>query len=92
MGPDRPTPWHRTRFRAKPTMTNSADKQNLFNRVWDLHAVRTLTSGQTQLLIGLHLIHEVTSPQAFSLLRDRGLKVLPLICRPGRFRMASPSR
>lgn len=57
-------------------MTNSAGKQNLFNRVWDLHAVRTLTSGQTQLLIGLHLIHEVTSPQAFSLLRDRGLKVL----------------
>lgn len=48
---------------------------NLFNRVWDLHTVRTLPSGQTQLLIGLHLIHEVTSPQAFQMLRDRGLKV-----------------
>ena len=50
--------------------------QNLFNRVWDLHTVRTLPSGQTQLFIGLHLIHEVTSPQAFQMLRDRGLKVL----------------
>ncbi len=49
--------------------------QNLFNRVWDLHTVRTLPSGQTQLFIGLHLIHEVTSPQAFQMLRDRGLKV-----------------
>ena len=52
------------------------DRRNLFNRVWDAHTVRTLASGQTQLLIGLHLIHEVTSPQAFSILRDRGLKVL----------------
>jgi 3-isopropylmalate/(R)-2-methylmalate dehydratase large subunit len=48
---------------------------NLFNRVWDLHTVRKLPSGQTQLFIGLHLIHEVTSPQAFQMLRDRGLKV-----------------
>lgn len=52
------------------------DRRNLFNKVWDLHTVRTLASGQTQLLIGLHLIHEVTSPQAFSMLRDRQLKVL----------------
>jgi 3-isopropylmalate/(R)-2-methylmalate dehydratase large subunit len=35
-----------------------------------------LPSGQTQLFIGLHLIHEVTSPQAFAMLRERGLKVL----------------
>lgn len=48
----------------------------LFDKVWDLHTVRVLPSGQTQLLIGLHLIHEVTSPQAFSMLRERGLKVL----------------
>lgn len=51
-------------------------RTNLFNRVWDLHTVRTLPSGQTQLFIGQHLIHEVTSPQAFQMLRDRGLKVL----------------
>ncbi len=39
--------------------------QNLFNKVWDLHSVGTLPSGQTQLFIGQHLIHVVTSPQAF---------------------------
>ncbi len=52
------------------------DTRNLFNKVWDLHAVRELPSGQTQLFIGRHLIHEVTSPQAFQMLRDRGLKAL----------------
>lgn len=52
-----------------------SDQRNLFNKVWDLHTVRTLPGGQTQLFIGLHLIHEVTSPQAFEILRDRGLKV-----------------
>ncbi|MDB9314124.1 3-isopropylmalate dehydratase large subunit [Spirulina sp. CS-785/01] len=51
-------------------------KGTLFDKVWDLHAVGTLPSGQTQLFIGLHLIHEVTSPQAFAMLRERGLKVL----------------
>ena len=34
-----------------------------------------LPGGSTQLFVGLHLIHEVTSPQAFSGLRDKGLKV-----------------
>ena len=53
-----------------------SDKRNLFNKVWDNHTVGSLPSGQTQLFIGLHLIHEVTSPQAFEMLRDRGLKVL----------------
>ncbi|MEX2285750.1 MAG: 3-isopropylmalate dehydratase large subunit [Planctomycetaceae bacterium] len=53
-----------------------SDHRNLFNKVWDLHTVRELPSGQTQLFIGRHLIHEVTSPQAFEMLRDRGLKVL----------------
>ncbi|MEO1433027.1 MAG: 3-isopropylmalate dehydratase large subunit [Cyanobacteria bacterium J06633_8] len=51
-------------------------KGTLFDKVWDLHTVGTLASGQTQLFIGLHLIHEVTSPQAFAMLRERGLKVL----------------
>jgi 3-isopropylmalate/(R)-2-methylmalate dehydratase large subunit len=48
----------------------------LFDKVWDLHTVGTLPSGQTQLFIGLHLIHEVTSPQAFAMLRERNLSVL----------------
>src|SRR3954464_1748692 len=50
--------------------------KSLFEKVWDAHAVRTLANGQTQLIIGTHLIHEVTSPQAFGMLRDLGLKVL----------------
>src|SRR5919108_3686247 len=47
----------------------------LLQKVWDLHTVRTLPTGQTQLFIGLHLIHEVTTPQAFDALRARGWKV-----------------
>ncbi|MDC7227684.1 MAG: 3-isopropylmalate dehydratase large subunit [Spirochaetales bacterium] len=49
--------------------------RNLFNKVWDLHRVKTLDSGLDQLFIGLHLIHEVTSPQAFSMIKERRLKV-----------------
>ena len=50
-------------------------KGTLYNKVWDAHAVAQLPTGQTQLFIGLHLIHEVTSPQAFDMLRERGDKV-----------------
>jgi len=49
--------------------------RTLFDKVWDLHAVRDLPGGATQLYVGLHLIHEVTSPQAFAELRARGLPV-----------------
>ena len=44
----------------------------LLQKVWDLHDVRRLPTGQTQLFVGLHLVHEVTSPQAFDMLRLRG--------------------
>ena len=47
----------------------------LFQKVWDAHTVRTLPSGQTQLFVGLHLVHEVTSPQAFDMLRQHGWTV-----------------
>jgi 3-isopropylmalate/(R)-2-methylmalate dehydratase large subunit len=50
--------------------------QTLLDRVWDAHTVRRFPSGDTQLFIGLHLLHEVTSPQAFQMLRERGLKLL----------------
>jgi 3-isopropylmalate/(R)-2-methylmalate dehydratase large subunit len=50
--------------------------ENLLNKVWDLHRVATLPSGQDQVFVGLHLIHEVTSPQAFQMLKDRGLQVM----------------
>ncbi len=47
----------------------------LFDKVWNLHKVRDLSSGQSQLFIGVHLVHEVTSPQAFQMLREKKLKV-----------------
>src|SRR5436190_5409683 len=47
----------------------------LFQKVWDAHAVRTLPSGQTQLFVGLHLVHEVTTPQAFDMIRQQGWRV-----------------
>jgi 3-isopropylmalate/(R)-2-methylmalate dehydratase large subunit len=49
--------------------------KNLLDKVWDAHTVRELPTGQSQLFIGLHLIHEVTSPQAFASLREMGLGV-----------------
>ncbi len=53
----------------------STAKRNLLEKVWDAHTVRELPSGQSQLFIGTHLIHEVTSPQAFAMLRERNLPV-----------------
>ena len=49
--------------------------KTLLQKVWDLHTVRMLPTGQTQLFIGLHLIHEVTTPQAFDAMRERGWRV-----------------
>lgn len=49
--------------------------KNLFQKVWEAHSVGTLADGRTQLFIGTHLIHEVTSPQAFGMLRELSLKV-----------------
>ncbi|HKH72716.1 MAG TPA: aconitase family protein, partial [Vicinamibacterales bacterium] len=49
--------------------------KTLLQKVWDLHTVRQLPTGQTQLFIGLHLVHEVTTPQAFDELRARGWTV-----------------
>jgi len=49
--------------------------ETLFKKVWDTHTVRRLPNGQTQLFIGLHLIHEVTTPQAFDMLNARGWTV-----------------
>jgi 3-isopropylmalate/(R)-2-methylmalate dehydratase large subunit len=47
----------------------------LFHKVWKRHEVRRLPSGQTQLFVGLHLVHEVTTPQAFDMLRQHGWRV-----------------
>ena len=50
-------------------------QHTLFDKVWDLHKVKDLPGGSSQIFIGLHLIHEVTSPQAFGNLRDKNLQV-----------------
>ncbi len=50
--------------------------KTLFEKVWDRHVVVAETDDSPAILyIDLHLVHEVTSPQAFSLLRDHGLQV-----------------
>ena len=50
-------------------------KQTLFEKIWDRHVVTTLADGSTLLYIDRHLVHEVTSPQAFEGLRLSGRKV-----------------
>ena len=50
-------------------------KKTLFDKIWDAHVVSTIQGGPTQLYIDRHYCHEVTSPQAFNGLRERGLKV-----------------
>lgn len=50
-------------------------KHTLYNKVWNKHKVCTLPTGQDQLFIGLHLIHEVTTPQAFAGMLERGASI-----------------
>ena len=50
--------------------------KTLYQKVWDAHKVGILPDGRTQLFIATHFMHEVTSPQAFGMLRDLGLKVI----------------
>ncbi|WP_299234912.1 3-isopropylmalate dehydratase large subunit [Natronomonas sp.] len=47
----------------------------LYDKVWEKHKVTELPNGQDQLFVGLHLVHEVTSPQAFGMLEERDLDV-----------------
>ncbi len=49
--------------------------RTIIEKVWDLHVVHEQPGAPALLYIDLHLVHEVTSPQAFSGLRERGLKV-----------------
>jgi len=50
-------------------------QRTIIEKVWDNHVVAERAETPTLLYIDLHLVHEVTSPQAFSGLRERGLKV-----------------
>src|SRR5512138_1395366 len=57
-------------------MATNENPRTLFEKVWDAHVVKAETPDTPAILyIDLHLMHEVTSPQAFSMLRERGLKV-----------------
>ena len=49
--------------------------KTLFDKIWDAHVVNNIPGGPSQLYIDRHYCHEVTSPQAFDGLRQRGLKV-----------------
>ena len=49
--------------------------KTLFDKIWDAHVVQDIPDGPTQLYIDRLYAHEVTSPQAFATLRDKGLKV-----------------
>ena len=50
-------------------------QRTLFEKIWDAHVVTQESGAPALLYVDLHLIHEVTSPQAFTGLRQRGLKV-----------------
>ncbi len=52
-----------------------SDPKTLFNKIWDSHIVAQPPDSPAVLYIDLHLVHEVTSPQAFEGLRKRGLTV-----------------
>lgn len=56
------------------------EQKTLFDKIWDSHVVRSIESGPDVLYIDQHYIHEVTSPQAFSGLKKRGITVF----RPGK--------
>tara|TARA_R100001369_G_scaffold87479_1_gene123047 strand:- start:6548 stop:7930 length:1383 start_codon:yes stop_codon:yes gene_type:complete len=51
-------------------------KKTLFDKIWDAHVVESIPAGPDILYIDKHLIHEVTSPQAFNELKERGISIL----------------
>lgn len=53
----------------------SNNPRTLYRKIWDSHVVHQAEGFPTLLYIDRHLIHEVTSPQAFQGMRDRGLKL-----------------
>jgi 3-isopropylmalate/(R)-2-methylmalate dehydratase large subunit len=56
-------------------MTTQTNPKTLFEKIWDSHVVVQQPDSPAVLYIDLHLVHEVTSPQAFSGLRERGVRV-----------------
>jgi len=56
-------------------MATPNSPRTIIEKVWNNHVVAEREGAPTLLYVDLHLVHEVTSPQAFSGLRERGLKV-----------------
>jgi len=57
-------------------MNDAARTRTTFDKIWDAHLVRPAHDGRPAVIyVDLHLIHEVTSPQAFTMLLERGLTV-----------------
>ncbi|MEM7347470.1 MAG: aconitase family protein, partial [Chloroflexota bacterium] len=56
-------------------MTTNGQPKTLFEKIWDNHTVVSEPGNPAVIYIDLHLVHEVTSPQAFTGLREKGLKV-----------------
>lgn len=57
-------------------MNDQSTPQSLYDKLWDAHLVAPEAEDSPAILfIDLHLVHEVTSPQAFTVLKERGLKV-----------------
>ncbi|RDC65410.1 3-isopropylmalate dehydratase large subunit [Adhaeribacter pallidiroseus] len=54
---------------------STSDKKTLFQKIWDAHVVTSIPDGPDVLYIDRHLVHEVTSPQAFAGLEKRGIGV-----------------
>ena len=54
---------------------HAVQPRTLVDKIWDSHVVHEEAGAPSVLAIDLHLVHEVTSPQAFTGLRQRGLKV-----------------
>jgi 3-isopropylmalate/(R)-2-methylmalate dehydratase large subunit len=87
-----------------PTRVDTLQTRTLFEKVWDSHVVRPAVDETPPVIyIDLHLIHEVTSPQAFHVLDSRGLRVrrpdrtvatmdhsTPTLWREGRIRFSDP--
>jgi hypothetical protein len=71
---------HRTGWRGRVRgdrirIQQMSKPRTIVEKIWDAHVVSEQAGAPTLLYIDLHLVHEVTSPQAFQGLRERGLKV-----------------
>jgi 3-isopropylmalate/(R)-2-methylmalate dehydratase large subunit len=57
------------------TPTTSPTPRTIVDKIWDAHEVTSAPGMPSVMAVDLHLVHEVTSPQAFDTLRERGLRV-----------------